>query len=249
MKPPDFSLRQLQVCGIAICRFVEFPQKPPNVAYVSRPSLSAATSFAGKITRAVQLFERDRQCVAFTPQVDSCGTLPTILRDAVDLRDGSPRGGPSRQDNADSHDYQPYRPTCCRSFAVSAKSVPAPACGFGGRKTGQLVRSLLDGSLDAALVALEEGSETWKSAKSLQKIPLFGCFAQQCARSAGKACQNSRTARPRRALYSMRAIVYADEALPLSFPSKSSWREISRRESLSTMVRWWPFRARRNASA
>jgi LysR family hydrogen peroxide-inducible transcriptional activator len=154
LPPPLFSLRQLQY-AVAIAETRSF-RRAAEICGVSQPSLSAQLA---ELERAlgVRLFERDRRRVLLTEAGDTLvARARRVLVEADDLvgaarRLGDPLAGTLRIGVIPT--VSPYLlPAAVRALR---RAYPRLAVRWTEEKTGALVASLRDGTLDAALLALE----------------------------------------------------------------------------------------------
>lgn len=154
LSPHPFSLRQLQY-AVAVARTLSF-RAAAEQCHVSQPSLSAQLAQLEEVL-GVRLFERDRRRVLLTQAgTELVERAERLLRDVDDLelcaqRYGDPLSGTLRIG---------VIPT------ISPYLLPAMTPRLRSRfarlhvawiedKTASLLRSLEDGSLDAAILALE----------------------------------------------------------------------------------------------
>ncbi len=156
MTPPNFSLRQLQY-AVAVADSLNF-RKAAERCNVSQPSLSAQLA-ALEDALGVKLFERDRRRVLLTPSGQTLVERSrAILRDAADLMEAARRAADPLAGTMQIGvipTISPYLLPLASPWL--RKTYPRLRVVWVEEKTVALVRYLAEGSLDAAIVALESG--------------------------------------------------------------------------------------------
>jgi LysR family hydrogen peroxide-inducible transcriptional activator len=152
--PPVFSLRQLQY-AVAVAEVLSF-RKAAELCHVSQPSLSSQLALL-EDALGVQLFERDKRRVLLTAEgqevVLRAKRVLVEVRDLTDVarRSADPLSGTVRIGILPT--ISPYLlPLLTPKLRTEFERL---TIAWLEDKTGTLVAKLADGSLDAALVALE----------------------------------------------------------------------------------------------
>ncbi|MDZ7269788.1 MAG: LysR substrate-binding domain-containing protein [candidate division KSB1 bacterium] len=152
--PPPFTLRQLQY-AVAVAESLSFCKAAEN-CHVSQPSLSAQLAQLEEVL-GVRLFERNRRRVIVTAAGrEIIARARMILGETGDLlefahRSVDPLAGVLRIGVIST--LSPY--FLPRLTAALRKTYPQLTVLWTEDKTGALMRSLNDGTLDAVLLALE----------------------------------------------------------------------------------------------
>lgn len=151
-----FTLRQLQY-AVSVAETLSF-RKAAERCHVSQPSLSAQLA---QMERAlgVRLFERDRRRVLVTAVGrELVERARIVLREADDLLDLARRSGDPLSGTLRLGIIPTISPYLLPRLATALRSAyPRLTALWVEDKTQALVRSLQDGALDAALLALEAG--------------------------------------------------------------------------------------------
>lgn len=154
LAPPVFSLRQLQY-AVAIADSLSF-RKAAERCHVSQPSLSAQLA-ALESALDVRLFERDRRRVLVTHAGEVVlARARAVLREADDLAAATWRLVDPFAGSLRIGIIPTISPYLLPSIAPALRSrFPRLAIRWNEDRTESLVRSLDEGDLDAALLALE----------------------------------------------------------------------------------------------
>lgn len=233
MNPPAFSLRQLQY-AVAVADSLNF-RKAAERCNVSQPSLSAQLA-ALEDALGVQLFERDRHHVLLTHAgqmlVDRSRAL---LRDAADLSETARRAADPLAGSMQIGVIPTISPYLLPLVSPPLrKAYPRLRLVWVEEKTSLLVHSLAQGTLDAALVALESGWEDFAS-EVIAKDPFVLAAPAGSTLGQREAPLEIRELRGQDVLLLDEGHCLRDQALALCSRAKVQEREF-RATSLSTLV-------------
>ena len=154
LEPHAFSLRQLQY-AVAVAEVLSF-RKAAELCHVSQPALSAQIAHLEEVLGAA-LFERDRRRVLVTGAgLDLIERARTILRESNDLVESARRAGNPLMGSLRVGIIPTISPYLLPRVAPALRrAFPQLTLLWVEDKTEVLSRRLNEGSLDAAIVALE----------------------------------------------------------------------------------------------
>jgi LysR family hydrogen peroxide-inducible transcriptional activator len=154
LSPPSLSLRQLQY-AVAVADTLSF-RAAAERCHVAQPSLSAQLAQLEEAL-GVRLFERDRRRVLPTAAGrELVDRARRVLREADDLVDAASRAGDPLSGRLAIGVIPTISPYLLPAAAPALrKAYPRLTIAWREEKTADLVRGVRDGSLDAALLALE----------------------------------------------------------------------------------------------
>ena len=154
LAPPAVSLRQLQY-AVAVADTLSF-RAAAERCHVAQPSLSAQLAQL-EDALGVRLFERDRRRVLLTASGAALvDRARRVLREADDLVEAARRARDPLSGRLTIGVIPTISPYLLPAAApVLRKTFPRLSVVWREEKTGELVRQLRDGALDAALLALE----------------------------------------------------------------------------------------------
>jgi LysR family hydrogen peroxide-inducible transcriptional activator len=154
LSPPSLSLRQLQY-AVAVADTLSF-RAAAERCHVAQPSLSAQLA---KLEEAlgVRLFERDRRRVLLTTGGrDLVVRARRVLREADDLVEAAARAGDPLSGRLALGVIPTVSPYLLPAAAPALrKAYPRLTVVWREEKTADLVRAVREGTLEAALLALE----------------------------------------------------------------------------------------------
>jgi LysR family hydrogen peroxide-inducible transcriptional activator len=154
LAPPAVSLRQLQYV-VAVADTLSFRAAAAR-CHVAQPSLSAQLAQL-EDALGVRLFERDRRRVLLTAAgAELVDRARRVLREADDLVEAARRARDPLSGRLTIGVIPTISPYLLPAAAPALrKTFPRLTVVWREEKTGELVRRLRDGALDAALLALE----------------------------------------------------------------------------------------------
>jgi len=154
LSPPALSLRQLQY-AVAVADTLSF-RAAAERCHVAQPSLSAQLAQL-EDSLGVRLFERDRRRVLLTGAGrDLVERARRVLREADDLVEAASRAGDPLAGRLTLGVIPTISPYLLPSAAPALRQAyPRLAVVWREEKTADLVRGVREGTLDAALLALE----------------------------------------------------------------------------------------------